>query len=123
MPIKSYRELIVWQKSVELALLIYSIVKDIPLRNGFALGEQMRRSSLSIPSNIAEGKGRKTRKEFLRFLRIAYGSACELETQIIILGETTNITQQTKVMGLTIEIKKMLNALSKKLSQNSSPSH
>ncbi len=84
MPIQSYKDLVVWQKSIELVNEIYTITKQFPKTEMFVLASQMQRSGVSIPSNIAEGFGRKGSKEFVQFLYIAYASSLELETQIII---------------------------------------
>ena len=80
--IQSYRDLVVWQKSVELSVEIYKITSKFPKDELYGLVSQMRRSAVSIPSNIAEGKNRGTRKDFAQFLRISYGSGAELETQL-----------------------------------------
>lgn len=82
MKLRSYKELIVWQKSMELVEQIYVITKHFPRDELFGLISQMRRAAISIPSNIAEGYARKSHKEYLRFYSISYGSALELETQI-----------------------------------------
>jgi four helix bundle protein len=79
---KNHKELIVYQKSYQLCLDIYRITKDFPKEEMYGLVSQMRRSAVSIPSNIAEGYRRKNRPEYLQFLRIALGSQAELETQI-----------------------------------------
>ena len=82
--LKSFKELIVWQKSYRLVLEIYRITKDFPKTETFGLSQQMRRAAVSIPSNIAEGYGRKHKTEYHRFLSIAYGSLSELETQYLL---------------------------------------
>src|SRR3989344_5311138 len=82
--IASYKELIVWQKSVELVEHIYHLTKKFPKEEVYGLVSQMRRASVSIPSNIAEGRLRRSKKDFIQFLQIAFGSGAELETQIII---------------------------------------
>ncbi|MGB3776310.1 MAG: four helix bundle protein [Leeuwenhoekiella sp.] len=79
-----FKELKVWQKSVELVSQIYSSTKSFPKNKIYGLTSQIRRSAVSIPSNIAEGCGRKTSKDFKNFLSIALGSAFELETQLLI---------------------------------------
>jgi four helix bundle protein len=80
--LKNYRELKVWQRSYRLCLDIYKITKRFPNEERYGLTSQIRRAAVSVPSNIAEGYGRKTIPEYIRFLYIAYGSICELETQI-----------------------------------------
>src|SRR5208337_1604967 len=83
-PLRSYRELIAWQKAVDLVTEIYSITREFPREEVYGLTSQMRRSAVSIPSNIAEGQGRATKGEFVQFLAHARGSLFELETQILI---------------------------------------
>lgn len=82
--INSYKDLRVWQSAVEAALLVYELSKAFPREERFGLTSQMRRSAVSVPSNIAEGYGRGTRQEYLRFLRMARGSLFELETQTLL---------------------------------------
>jgi four helix bundle protein len=79
--IRDYRDLIVWQEAMEIAELVYSITRGFPREEAFGLVSQMRRSAVSIPSNIAEGFGRAQRRTFVQYLRIAQGSLKELETQ------------------------------------------
>ena len=79
---KHYRDLIVWQKSMELVDEIYRLTNLLPKEELYCLSDQMRRAAISIPSNIAEGHGRQTSKEFRQFLSISKGSVCELETQL-----------------------------------------
>lgn len=85
--IKSYKELIVWQKSMVLVSDIYKVSASFPDSEKFGLTSQMRRASVSIPSNIAEGWGRLSRKNYIQFLRISRGSLFELETQLLITKE------------------------------------
>jgi len=114
---KDHKELIVWQKGIELVKVIYKITSSFPLSEQFGLTSQIRRSVVSIPSNIAEGCGRNSDKELLQFLYIALGSASELETQIIISAEL-NFLQKEKseeiLVSLT-EIIKMLSGLIKSI--------
>lgn len=115
---KNHTELIVWKKGIELVTLVYNMSMSFPDSEKFGLSSQMRRCSVSIPSNIAEGFARKGNAEFQYFLRVAYGSTAELETQLIIsknLGFTSEL-DFVKVNEQLIEIRKMLNALIKKLS-------
>lgn len=115
--ISSYKDLIVWQKSIDLALLVYSLTEDFPKEEIFGLTSQMRRAAISIPSNISEGRNRKTRKDFAQFLHIAHGSLAELETQIIISQQIrkTKDLDYTHILPLITEIGKMLNGMIKKL--------
>ena len=85
--LKNYKELKVWQKSYELCLEIYRITAKFPKEERYGLTSQIRRSVVSIPSNIAEGYGRKTTMDYIRMLYISYGSVCELETQIPLAGD------------------------------------
>lgn len=108
-----YKKLIVWQKSIELTKEIYVITEGFPKSELFGLVSQMRRAAISIPSNIAEGSKRKTKKDFQRFLVIAYGSGSELETQIEIakiLAFSNNVDYSRADMLLE-EIMKMLNKM------------
>ena len=112
-----YKELIVWQKSMELVKEIYSLVKKLPKDETYSLSDQMRRAATSIPSNIAEGNGRKSQVEYARFLDIARGSQFELETQlhICIMLDFLTENETQKAFDLISEVGKMLNALIIKL--------
>ena len=117
---QSYRELIVWQKSMGLVKEIYALVKLFPKEETYALSDQMRRAVVSIPSNIAEGHSRNSCKEYVQFLYIARGSKAELETQLLVaasLGYISN-NQAESVLNTCAEIGKMLNSLLKKLTSN-----
>lgn len=83
----NYKELDVWKRSIKLAVVIYKLTAVLPVEEKFGLVSQIRRCAVSVPSNIAEGSGRKTNKEFSQYLSIAYGSLCELDTQVIISKE------------------------------------
>jgi|LauGreDrversion4_2_1035121.scaffolds.fasta_scaffold145758_2 four helix bundle protein len=116
--ITGYTDLIVWQKSIELAKLIYNDCKLFPDDEKFGLVIQLKRASVSIPSNIAEGYARNTKKDYLRFLIIALGSAYEVQTQLILsrkLGFEKKEKQFDKSMLLLEEVIKMLSSLRKKL--------
>lgn len=112
-----YRQLKVWQKALDLAVEIYDLVKLLPKEETYALSDQMRRAAVSIPSNIAEGQGRNSDKEFVNFLSIARGSLWELETQIELCERLHYIDSclKSNVLSLSTEISKMLNALSNSL--------
>ena len=114
---KNYKALNVWQKSYTLCLPIYKITKGFPKDEIYGLTSQIRRSAVSIPSNIAEGYGRKTTIEYVRFLYIAYGSVCELETQIMISGDLSYVEKESlgKLKGELGDIERMLKALIKSL--------
>ena len=116
----NYKNLVVWQKSMELTLNIYKIVKKLPKEEMFALSDQMRKAAVSIPSNIAEGCGRRLQGELKYFLRIASGSAAELETQMQICLNLGYLQSEDieESLSLLQEVEKMLNSFmnSKKLS-------
>jgi len=105
------------EKSYQLCLEVYRITKGFPKIEIYGLTSQMRRPALSIPCNIAEGYGRKTLPEYLRFLYIAYGSVCELETQTMLSGDLgyLNGSQLSKLQKEVGEIERMLQALIKSL--------
>jgi four helix bundle protein len=81
--LKNYKDLKVWEKAYKLCITIYKIIKDFPKEERYGLTSQIRRAAVSVPSNIAEGYGRKTTQDYIRSLYIAYGSHCELETQTL----------------------------------------
>ena len=118
MQIKSFREHIVWQRGVDLAKEIYNVSKDFPQREIFGLQSQMSRAAVSIPSNIAEGHRRGTKKDFVHFLRVADGSAAELETQIVIAESAHPKIDFARSKDLLGEIQKMLGSMIRKLSLN-----
>lgn len=113
----NYKELKVWQKAMDLTVEVYKLVKLLPKEETYALSDQMRRAVVSIPSNIAEGQGRNSDKEFIQFLSFARGSFWELETQIEICLRIGYIDQSltTNIYNLIAEISKMINALSNSL--------
>jgi four helix bundle protein len=113
--IKSYKELIVWQKAMQLVTIIYDLTKNFPEDEKFGLVSQMRRCSVSVPSNIAEGWGRMSRKNYIQFLRTSRGSLFELETQVLITKELNYSNNSESIENLITEISKMLNSLIKKL--------
>jgi four helix bundle protein len=115
--LKNYKELKVWQKSYQLCLEVYRITAGFPKDEKFGLTSQIRRSVVSVPSNIAEGYGRKTTADYIKFLYIAYGSNCELETQIMLSGDLDYIDSDiVKVLMDEInEVERMLKALIKSL--------
>ena len=111
------KELNVWQKSYILCLHIYKVTKGFPKDEIYGLTSQIRRSAVSIPSNIAEGYGRKTTLEYVRFLYIAYGSVCELETQVMISGDLCYVEKERlgELRGEIGDVERMLKALIKSL--------
>jgi four helix bundle protein len=113
MKIRSYKDLEVWKKSIDIVTKIYKVTNSFPKDEIYSLVSQLRRSAVSIPSNIAEGWGRNKTKEYIQFLRIARGSLLELETQLIISNNLSYLNKQN-MDNLLIKIKeinKMLNAL------------
>lgn len=115
--VTSHRDLTVWQKGVSLSIAVYSLTEKFPREEIYGLSSQMRRASVSIPSNIAEGRNRGTRKDFQQFLRIAMGSCAELETQIIISKQIvkTEKLDYTHIETLLIEVGKMLTTMIRNL--------
>lgn len=111
--LKSYKDLIVWQKSIELVKEIFLLTSKFPKSELYGLTSQMRRASVAIPSNIAEGYGRKSEKEYARYYSIAYGSALELETQIIIAKQLNFANQSDYIRpdSLLNETLRMLNVM------------
>lgn len=115
--VRSYRELKVWQKGIELVKIIYGLTQSFPKSEMYGLASQMQRAAISIPSNIAEGQARQHTGEFRQFIHIAIGSAAELDTQVIVATELGYITTQNAqpVLDLILEIRKMSYALVNKL--------
>ncbi|MDO8492639.1 MAG: four helix bundle protein [bacterium] len=114
----SYKDLVVWQKAMDLVVFVYKLTENFPKEEVYGLTSQMRRSAVSVASNIAEGKLRGGEKEFRHFLVIAFGSGGELETQLELskrLPKTSHL-DYTKVDQLLLEVMKMLNVLIYKLS-------
>lgn len=114
---KNFKELLIWQRSHQLVLEIYLVTKSFPKEELFGLTSQMRRSSASIPTNIAEGCGRNSDAEMSRFLVIAQGSAAELEYQIILSKDLSYLSLETfnKLSLELTEIRKMINTFMQKI--------
>ena len=110
-------DLKIWQKSLHLTKVIYLLTTELPKDEQFGLISQMKRSANSIPSNIAEGAGRNSKKEFKHFLSIANGSAYELQTQLILLEELKLVRKNKiqPVIELCVEIQKMNYSFQRKL--------
>ncbi len=116
--IKCYRDLIVWQKAMEFVRMVYEFSRGFPRDEKFGLTSQLRRSAVSIPSNIAEGQGRGTTADYVRFLCIARGSLYEAQTQVEVaqmlgFGNTSCIIN---LVSLANEIERMFNSMIRKLS-------
>ena len=117
MAVRNFKDLLVWQKGIELVEETYKLVKYLPKDEIYALSDQMRRAAVSVPSNIAEGQQRKSDKEFANFLSFARGSVAELETQFIIcvrLGFLSEVQAELPI-NMCQELYKMLNNFISKL--------
>jgi len=117
--VKTYRDLIVWQKAMALVTEIYKITKSFPGREDYGLTSQVRRCAVSIPSNIAEGYGRHSRNEYIRFLQIALGSPYELQTQLEIAVNLEYLKKEEfdSLYESTREVERMLSVLIKRLTE------
>jgi four helix bundle protein len=115
--IQSYRDLIIWQKSVTLVTKIYEVTGSFPASEMYGLTNQLRRCAVSIPSNIAEGYGRKSTADYKRFLQIGVGSLYEMQTQVEISFNLAYISkkQYDELMSLSIEIDKMMYSIIQKI--------
>lgn len=115
---QSYKDLLVWQKAMDLVVLVYELADQFPNAETYGLTSQIRRAVVSVPSNIAEGQARgATNSEFGRFVRIALGSLAELDTQVelaVRLGYATKVETES-IFALALELRKMLFGLLKKL--------
>lgn len=115
MKVKSYEELVAWQRAMLLAKVVYSLQKKLPKEEIYGLGDQIRRAVVSIPSNIAEGFGRESQNEFKHFLSIALGSLFEVKTQLQ-LAETLGYLQlDAGTLSLLDEVGKLIKGLSRSL--------
>lgn len=118
---KSFHDLTVWQRSIEMTTLIYQMTASSPKSEIYGLTSQMRRAAVSVASNIAEGAGRGSKAEFRHFLNVSRGSNCELQTQLVIasnLGMTSNDRIEA-AKSLSNEVGRMLNGLMASISQTS----
>lgn len=121
MQIQTYKDLIVWQKAMDLVVAVYDLTENFPKSEMYSLTLQMRRAVVSVPSNIAEGRRRSSRKDFRHFLLIAFGSGAELETQVEIskrLNFAKNLNYK-KTDSLLDEVMKMLNKMTSSLQATS----
>jgi four helix bundle protein len=123
-PIKTFRDLVVWQKSMAMVTELYRLSAAFPKQEMYGLTSQIRRCAVSIPSNIAEGFGRQSTGDYLRFLSIAEGSLYELQTQLEIAVNLTYLTadQYHQLNAVTREIERMLTSLIRKLKAKQSES-
>lgn len=118
--IKTFRDLIAWQKSMELTMLVYRDTRSMPEEEKYGLTAQMRRAAVSIPSNIAEGYGRQSRGDYVKHLRIARGSLVELMTQLEIAERLGMVNRARDRLDLTREVDRVLQGLIKSLDNSRS---
>lgn len=113
MVIQSFKDLEVWQIARSLVVSIYQLTKTFPKEEIYGLTSQIRRAAISIPSNIAEGRGKRTTGDFIRFLNVAYGSSAELETQLLISQDLDYVDETTliPILNRLHQINRMLNGL------------
>ena len=119
--VKTHKDLIVWQKAIDLTLDIYKTTEGFPKEERYGLTSQLRRAAVSIPSNVAEGRYRGSRKDFAHFVRIALGSSAEIETQILIAQKFGWLNEKDflRISDLLSQVGKMLNGLVQKLAAGS----
>ncbi|MFO0889272.1 MAG: four helix bundle protein [Isosphaeraceae bacterium] len=119
MTVRQYQDLIVWQKAMDLVARVYEVSESFPRREMFGLTNQLRRAAVSVPSNIAEGQGRHSTRDFLRHLSIARGSLQEVETQILIAARLNYLTETAiaELLERTAEASRLMSGLSTSLSR------
>ena len=119
MPINSFRDLRVWQAAMDLVEAVYQSSSKFPHEEIYGLTSQIRRAAVSIPSNVAEGQGRRTTADFLRHLSIAYGSLLEVETQALIASRLSYLAKEKcyELLNRTAEVGRLLNGLMSSLSK------
>jgi four helix bundle protein len=118
---KTFRDLVVWQKAVALARMVYTETLRLPPEERFGLTSQMRRAAVSIASNIAEGNARESRKDYLRMLMLARGSLAELETQLVIAQQLKYLEATDALFNALTEVSRMLQALIAALRRKPTP--
>ena len=111
--IRDFKDLIVWQRAMDAAVEVYQLVRKLPREETYALGDQLRRAVVSIPSNIAEGFGRNSKKDYAKFLVMARGSAYETETQLLLCVRVRHLSEKDiqQALSLLREVGRMLNAI------------
>jgi four helix bundle protein len=116
--VPSHRDLVVWQKSMDLVVMVYGLAKLLPPDERYGMASQMTRAAVSIPANIAEGKGRGTQREYVQYLRIARGSLMELDTYVELVDRLgyASSTVTAPIRSLIVQIGKMLSAMRARLS-------
>lgn len=117
--VHSYRDLVVWQRAMDLVVLVYRVSARFPKDEMFGLTSQVRRAAVAVPSNIAEGQGRQTTRDFLHFLCVARGSLNETETQILVAARLQYVDERamTEVLDLSAEVGRLLHGLSRSLKE------
>ena|SRR5688500_3892188 len=126
MSLLHYRELIAWQKSMALVKKVYTLSSSFPKDERFGLTSQIRRAAVSVPSNVAEGQGRDSTREFIHHLSIAYGSLMEVETQILIIGLDLGYLDKELVAGFlrdSSETGRIINGLMRSLRRKLTTEH
>jgi len=125
MQVRSHKDLVVWQKAMDLAEQVFAITQNFPSSQQYVLVSQATRAAISVPANIAEGGGRGAIRDYCRFLAISRGSLMELETYLILAARLGYVTdsETAAAMGLIEEVGKMLNALRKRLSESEATSN
>ena len=125
MAVSSYRQLVVWQKAVELVLEVYRATQDFPKEEMYGLTSQLRRAAVSVPSNIAEGQGRSSTGEFKQFLGHAKGSLFELQTQVVIAQKLGFVKDKlaSRLLELSDEVGRMLRGCCRRFARGSLTSH
>ena len=123
MTVKSYKDLEVWQKAMDMVVMCYQTTRNFPKNEVYGLASQLQRAAVSIPANIAEGRERKYSKEFVQHLSIAYSSLAELETHIQIAQRLNyiNSAKTKQLLEKTAEIGRMINGLRKSIEKRGSP--
>ncbi|MCG2595019.1 four helix bundle protein [Ramlibacter sp. XY19] len=123
MQIRSYRDLLVWQRGMDLTSLVYRLSTELPADERFGLISQMRRAAVSVPANIAEGHQRSSTKDYLRFLSIASGSLAEVETLIELAARLYSVrtTSIEDLVAQADELGKMLRSLQQRLEEKLAP--
>lgn len=114
---QSFRDLQVWHRAIELTVAVYALTENFPRKEMFALSNQLQRAAVSVASNIAEGYGRGTKRDYLHFLTVARGSNCEVQTQLEIAKKLSfgKMADLTVAENLSVEVSKMLHGLLKSL--------
>lgn len=121
MDVRSYRDLIAWQKAMALAVTIYRVTEQFPQREQFGLSNQLRRAATSVPSNIAEGQGRASTNDYVHFLHISRGSLQELETQVLLAQQLNylSVQESESVLTQSSEVSRLISGLISSLKNRS----